>query len=543
MTPFFGFIIAVFVTMALIPPLRRRAVALRIVDIPDERKVHIGVIPRIGGIAMVAGTLLPLILWLPPLPMLIAYIIGGIIILFFGVWDDRKNLDYRVKFLGQIIAILVVVVYGDVLITAIPFWEEDLPFYIAFPLTVFALLGITNAINLADGLDGLAGGTTLLSLGLIALLAYLADGAHLMLIAVAIMGGILGFLRFNSYPASVFMGDGGSQFLGFSVGVLAIVLTQETSRSISPVLPLLFLGLPILDTLMVMGQRIYERRSPFAPDKNHIHHKLLSLGFDHYEAVSLIYFAQALLVSGAYFLRYQSDLLVLLIYLAFCLSVLLFFQYAKQRFVQIPGRQSSANGFIMRKIRWLRQEQRPLKWAYYFALISIPAYLFLMSLLVDRVPKDSSISFVSWALLALLIGVYLKRGNVSFHIIERACLYVTIVFVVYLLQVEPGVLSDYKIYRNAYFVLLAICVAIGMRFSGEERFKVSTLDFLVIFAVITITNLPETFMENAIWGPAIVKVIVLFYAVELVLANMWRRWGFMRFSLMATLAVLSFRGL
>ena len=162
---------------------------------------------------------------------------------------------------------------------------------------------------------------------------------------------------------------------------------------------------------------------------------------------------------------------------------------------------------------------------------------------MDRVPKDSSISFVSWALLALLIGVYLKRGNVSFHIIERACLYVTIVFVVYLLQIEPAVLSDYKIYRNAYFVLLAIAVAIGMRYSGKERFKVSTLDFLVIFAVITITNLPETFMENAIWGPAIVKVIVLFYGVELVLANMWRRWGVMRFSLMATLAVLSFRGL
>lgn len=542
MTPFFGFIIAVFVTMALIPPLMRWAVVLRIVDIPDARKVHTGVIPRIGGIAMVVGTLLPLILWLPPSPMVIAYILGAIIILFFGVWDDRKNLGYRVKFLGQLVAVLVVVLYGDVLITAIPFWDE-LPFYIALPLTIFALLGITNAINLADGLDGLAGGTTLLSLGLIAFLAYLADGAILVLITVAIMGGILGFLRFNTYPASVFMGDGGSQFLGFSVGVLAIVLTQKTSHSISPALPLLFLGLPILDTLMVMGQRIHERRSPFAPDKNHIHHKLLALGYDHYEAVFLIYAAQAMLVSSAYFLRYQSDLLVLLVYLALCLMVLLYFHFAKQRTVRVPGRQSSADGFIIRKIRWLRHEQRPLKWAYYFALISIPTYLLMMSVLAARVPKDSSISFVSWALLALLIGIYLKRGNAPFHIIERACLYVAIVFVVYLLQVEPGVLSDYKVYRNIYFVLLAMAVAIGMRFSGEEKFKLSTLDFLVIFVVITIPNLPGTFMANSIWGPAIIKVIVLFYGVELVLANMWRRWGIMRFSLMATLAVLGFRGL
>ena len=529
--------------MALIPPLMRWAVALHIVDIPGARTVHQGVIPRIGGIAMVAGALLPIILWLPPEPVIVAYILGAFVILFFGVWDDRKSLDYRIKFLGQIIAILIVAVYGEVLITALPFWEGELPFYIALPLTVFALLGITNAINLADGLDGLAGGSTLLSLGLIALLAYLGDGAHLVLITVAIMGGILGFLRFNSYPASVFMGDAGSQFLGFSAGVLALVLTQDVSQYISPVLPVLFLGLPILDTLMVMGQRIYEGRSPFAPDKNHIHHKLLALGFDHYEAVFLIYAAQAMLVSGAYFLRFQSDLLVLLVYLAFCLTVMLFFSFARQRFMRLQGQQLSGEGFIARKIGWLWKDQRPYKLAYYFALLSIPAFLLLTVAFAGQVPKDSSISVVSWALLLVMGVVYLKRGNVSFHIIERACLYVTIVFVVYLLQIDSGDLSKSSIYGNVFFVMLAIAVAIGLRFSGEKKFNLSTLDFLVIFTVIALPNLPGTLMASEHWGEGIIKVIVLFYGVELVLSNMWRRWGIMRFSLMATLAALGFRGL
>ena len=152
------------------------------------------------------------------------------------------------------------------------------------------LVGITNAINLSDGLDGLAGGVTFLSLAAIAVLTYIAVDAGFMLLAtMSIMGSILGFLRFNTFPARIFMGDGGSQFLGFSAGVLAILLTQSSNTALSPALPLLILGLPILDTLMVMGERIYEGRSPFVADRKHIHHRLLALGFHHYEAVVTIY--------------------------------------------------------------------------------------------------------------------------------------------------------------------------------------------------------------------------------------------------------------
>ncbi len=543
MSLFFGFIIAVFVTMVLIPPLMRSAERLRIVDIPDGRKVHTGAIPRIGGVAMVIGALIPMVMWLPPEREVIGYLLGIVIILFFGVWDDRKNLDYRLKFLGQIIAVLIVVVFGGLKIKYVPFMgTEPVSDYIAIPLTVFALLGITNAINLADGLDGLAGGTTMLSLGMIAIMGYMVDGMSLVLIAASVMGSILGFLRFNTHPASVFMGDGGSQFLGFSAGVMAIMLTQEINPVVSPAVALLILGLPILDTFMVMSQRIYERRSPFSPDKNHIHHKLLALGFDHYEAVLLIYLTQSILVLGAFFLRFDSDFLVFSSYILFCVAVVVFFRVAAKTGWQMHVNQGEkSNSMVARGIRWLRQDFRLLKVVFYFSIVAISAYLLLASLLVQFVSID--ISVLSLALLTVLIGLFFKRRGQPFSIVERAISFVTAAFVVYLVQLVPGVLDDYALYGNIFFVMLAVAIGIGFRFSHADRFRITPLDFLVIFIAVAVPNLPDANIEGANWGEGIAKLIVLFYGIELVLTNILRRWDVMRVVICFTLLLLGARGM
>ncbi len=540
---YFGLIIALFITMALIPPLMAWAERLNFIDLPDDRKVHKGAIPRIGGVAMVVGALIPMVMWLPPVKEVFGFLVGVGVIFVFGVWDDRKNLNYKIKFFGQFVAVLVVVLYGGVVIEHIPLVDEALPSYLAIPLTIFAILGITNAINLADGLDGLAGGMTLLSFGAIALLAYMSDGNEVLLIALVVIGSILGFLRFNTYPARIFMGDGGSQFLGFSVGILAILLTQKVNTALSPVLPLLLLGLPILDTFMVMGQRIYEGRSPFSPDKNHLHHKLLELGFDHYEAVFLIYITQAILVSAAYFLRFQSDVLLLLIYFTFCASVYLFFNYARRIRLRINNEPIVPSSFIGKRIEWLKQGRWLVKGAYYFALAGIPAYLLVMVLFAQSVPKDSSIAVVSWVLLVMMVLISIKNFNRPFHIMERACLYVIIVFAVYLTQIEPGKLSEFVMLRNVFFALLIVAIAIGFRFAGADIFRVSTLDVLVIFLAMVVPNMSETLASDSHFGEGVAMVIVLFYGVELVLANMWRRWGIMRLAAMGTLAVLALRGM
>lgn len=540
---FFSFIIAVFVTMVLIPPLMRSAVRLQIIDIPDARKVHTEAIPRIGGVAMVAGAVLPMIMWLAPQNESIAFLLGVGIILFFGVWDDRKNLDYRLKFLGQIIAVLVVAIYGGVVIKYVPFWGLDpLPDYLAIPLTLFVLLGITNAINLSDGLDGLAGGTTMMSLGVMAFMAYAVDGLDLVLIAVSVMGAILGFLRYNTHPARIFMGDGGSQFLGFSVGVLAIMLTQQVNPVFSPVVPVMILGLPILDTLMVMGQRIYEGRSPFSPDKNHIHHKLLALGFDHYEAVLLIYMVQSVLVLGGFFLRYQSDLLILSLYLLFCVTVIVSFRVAAATGWRKPGPQTGQRrSFLARWVHWLREDCRLLRAVFYFSGITIPAYLFLVSALVESVPMD--IGFLVAALFLVMLVFYFRLSGQPFSIVERAVAYVTAVIVIYLAQAAPGPLADFMLHRNIFFVTLAVAVAIGFRFSRADGFRMSPMDFLVIFIAIAVPNLPGSHFQHANVGEGIAKLIVLFYGIELVLTNIGSRWNVARYAMFVTLGTLGLRGI
>ncbi len=300
---FSAFLVALVVTMALIPPLMRVAERLSVVDTPNERKVHTGAIPRIGGMAMVVGACVPIILWLPHNTTVMAFLSALLILLVFGAWDDSKELDYRLKFLGQFLAVFVIIFWGKVSIAVLPFAGMDpVPVWLSIPVTVFFLVGVTNAVNLSDGLDGLAAGVTLLSLGAIALLAKLADDHEIITTCFVIAGTIFGFLRYNTYPARIFMGDTGSQFLGFTVGVLAVMLTQQVNTALNPWLPLFLVGLPIVDTLFVMTKRISEGRSPFAADKGHMHHRLLSMGLAHYEAVSVIYVTQLAFLLAAFLL-------------------------------------------------------------------------------------------------------------------------------------------------------------------------------------------------------------------------------------------------
>ena len=538
-------IVATFVTVVLIPPLVRLAERLHAYDLPGTRKVHERPIPRLGGVAMVVGTVLPLLLWAPLDAQLVAYLCGVGIILVFGVWDDVRNLGYGLKFLGQVVAALVVIVFGDVVIRSLPFGGLDpLPDAIAIPLTLVALVGITNAINLADGLDGLAGGITLLSLTAIGLLAYPVGAAGVLLPAAAVGGSIVGFLRFNTYPARIFMGDGGSQFLGFSAGVLAVVLTQQAHPSLSPALPLLLLGLPVLDTAMVIGERLWEGRSPFKPDQNHLHHKLLSLRLHHYEAVFAIYVLQTLLLGAAYFLRYESDALIVAVYLVFCVALLGVLKFAighQWRLRERPHPRQAP--FVPGWLQWLREGKRVLKAAFYFTVIAIPVYLVLAASLVERVPLD--VWLLACGLLAVVFVLYLRGQGQPFTLVERACAYIVCASVVYLVYLAPGALAGFNVYRNVLFAGMTIAVVIGIRLS-QERFRLTPMDFLIVLlalvipSVLRIEDAPAAVGSPAV---AVIMVVILFYGVEMVLNNIWRRWDVMRFTVIATLAVLVLRGM
>lgn len=534
----FGFFVSLTITMVLIPPIMKWADKIGAIDLPDARKVHTTAIPRVGGIAMVIGSVLSIILWAEFDSQIISLLLGFLVLLFFGIWDDRSDLNYKIKFLGQIIAVLIVVIFGDVVLRIVPFVDE-LPDYIAIPFTVFALVGITNAINLSDGLDGLAGGTTLLSLCAIGLLALQADGVNVVLVCMAVAGSIFGFLRHNTYPARLFMGDTGSQFLGFSAGVLSILLTQNVNTAMSSVLPLIILGLPILDTVAVMSQRLYEGRSPFSPDKNHIHHKLLALGFDHYEAVMLIYIVQSVLVSAAYVLRYESDLLLLLSYFLFCFIVLLFFYTAdreKWKFHKSDVVTESWLGNFVRKAR-----NSGVLTAVPTLLLKVSVSLVLLAavLLSDMVHVDLAI--LSAILLAVFVINILLSGD-EVTIVEKAIVYIVCVMAVYLLLDVDEVQAQYSQILDYVFVFIAIAFALKVRFSVDKSFQVTPLDYLVVSLVIVVPNIPNMGFEEDHIGEMALRLIVLFYASEALLNIISGRWALIRLSILSVLAIVAVRG-
>ena len=262
-------IVAMAISMAVTPVMMRYAVKLGMVDKPDPRKIHSVPIPRVGGVGLVIGSLVPMMIWLQGSDLVNAYLFGSVVLLAFGVWDDMKELGHYVKFIGQFVAVIAVVYYGDLYVEHFPYMGLDtIPASFGKPFTVIAIVGVINALNHSDGLDGLAGGESLLSFGAVGYLAYLYGGLDVLIMACAVIGGVFGFLRFNSHPAKVFMGDGGSQYIGYTLAVLVVMLTQRVNPVMSPAVALLLIGLPIADILAVFFLRAKGGMNLFRATKN-----------------------------------------------------------------------------------------------------------------------------------------------------------------------------------------------------------------------------------------------------------------------------------
>ena len=503
------------VSLMLIPVLRRYADQLGFLDIPDERKVHTIEIPRVGGIAMVIGVLVSLVLWIDFEQYIKAYIIGIVIIAVFGICDDRVQLGHKSKFLGQLIAALLLIFIGDVKVNSLPFlYDGTIPDLIAIPFTLFALLGITNAINLSDGLDGLAGGTSLFSLGVIALLAYQAGDTNFVMLCLTVIGCVMGFLRFNTYPAMIFMGDTGSQFLGFSLGVLVIWLSQKVYPVISPAIAILILGLPLLDTFYVMVNRIIKGGSPFKPDKTHIHHKLLSAGMHHYEAVFFIYLIQSTLVISAYLFRYQNDILLLTTF--FVASGLLIFLIEKLNASKLLMDQYQRHSLFDKLFDRSESKSR------FFILISCISTLILLYwywLIFSGSDEISlSLAYVSIATILLMLTALLKRNLPISTSLLRIGMYMAATIAIYLLHLNPQIVDARPDLVNGLFMGLIICTLIGLIYPQAGRENITPLDYIIIFMVLVLIMLPaEQFVDVSNYAVDIGRLFVLFYLSESIL--------------------------
>jgi UDP-GlcNAc:undecaprenyl-phosphate/decaprenyl-phosphate GlcNAc-1-phosphate transferase len=537
-------LLATGVTAALIPLLERRAGALHFMDQPGERKVHDRPVPRVGGIAMAAGAALPVLIWLPLNQQVVALLLGSMVILLFGVWDDRVTLSPRTKLLGQVVAVALVVLLGSISIHSITLAGRiELPPMVSLPLTFVFLVGVTNATNLADGLDGLAGGTTFLSFAAIVVMATGHDFPIVVTGSLALMGAILGFLRFNSYPARIFMGDGGSQLLGFTAGVLAVKLTQDPQLPYSAALPLLLLGLPILDTLTVMAVRIREGRSPFVGDRRHLHHRLLGCGFDQFEAVVVMYLLQGALFVLAWFMRYQSDLWILAAFAAFAAGLTVAMFALENSGWRWKGfREQRLGEAIAARLPLLKEGRRIPRWTNAIAWVSVAIYLFSVALTSTDIGRDVAWLAAGVALVLLLSGLRLDPGA-GLERLAHGAVYVAIVVAVYLDHIETGESPLFIVAKGVLFPVIAASVIIRMRMTRQRRFEVTTLDVLVIFIALVLPNLPGLQGAPSNLGLSVVKLIVLLYAIEMLTGHSERVRAWLWRASAVALGLVALRGL
>lgn len=288
------FFVAVFISLLMTPLVRKFAIRIGAIDIPkDERRVHNKPIPLIGGLAIYLGVVLSSLMFLPINKSLIAIIVGGSIILLSGIIDDLKGLSPRGKIVFQLLAAFVLIL-GDVKVDFItnPFSSNDSLLYLnwfSIPVTLFWVIGITNTLNLIDGLDGLAGGVAMISSISLMLVAAKFGYTDIIILSAITAGACLGFLKFNFNPASIFMGDTGALFLGFMLAAISIEGVMKSVATIAVIVPILILGVPIFDTTFAIFRRVLNGKSIAAADKGHLHHRLLNRGFSQKKTVLILY--------------------------------------------------------------------------------------------------------------------------------------------------------------------------------------------------------------------------------------------------------------
>lgn len=281
---------AAFMSYAMTPPVRVLAFLIGAVDVPtDDRRMHIKPTPRIGGMAIFIGFAFSSLVFGHLNSTLTAVLLGGMILVALGIVDDVFRLGPGIKFLVQVLASGIPVYFG-VIIDHITFFGHVIEFGVfSIPITMLWIVGITNAINFIDGLDGLACGVSgIMSLSILGVVLLHGDYESALLTAI-LAGSCFGFLPFNTNPARIFMGDTGALFLGFTLSVLSVQGVFKLHTVLSFIIPIVLFALPLIDTVFAVIRRLTKRESPFIGDRAHLHHKLVDMGFTQKEAVRILY--------------------------------------------------------------------------------------------------------------------------------------------------------------------------------------------------------------------------------------------------------------
>lgn len=543
---FYIFITSLFTALLMVPFLRKWALAVDVVDNPDERKVHSQKIPRLGGVAIFMAFLFSMLVFAEMTPQVRGMLAGGLIMFCTGLVDDLHGISPKRKFFGEIAGCLMAVVIGGLTITRLGnlfgTGEIFLPTWFAIPFTVFAAVGVINALNLIDGLDGLSGGVASIALSAFFILAWQDGNTIAMVLCSGLFGALLGFLKYNVYPAKIFMGDAGSLSLGFILAFLAIHISQGEGSSVSPISPLLILGVPIIDTLLVMSRRVLAGTSPFAPDKTHVHHKFLAMGFEHRFTVIVIYGVSlfwalvAVVFNGVVEWALLSMYVVLTLGFYFGLHLL---RVNKDRFTLL---RKDSSGSIRETVTY--------QWVARTAERLVPLLLLLViSYLVLAVVFANHVEDGMWQMagLLLLVGATLlyQTRDISNHFL-LALLYVGILVIEFTLEgtsqeallegLTLGWLSDLL-----FLTVLAVVLLLGV-FRRGNRFFLESFDYLLLAVTILLAVVFSTNEGLRHLSQPYISAVILFTGIKVVSFYGQRYTLWTVYPVMMVLAIITLRG-
>lgn len=324
------FVVAGIISYILTPFVKQFAHKVGAIDVPkDARRMHKEPIPRLGGLAIFLAFLIAIMLFADVDKQTLSILLGSTVIVLLGIFDDIMELGAKFKFVVQIFAAAIPVCFGDLRIDIFtninPFSDK---LYInlgilAIPITIIWIVGITNAVNLIDGLDGLAVGVSSIAALTMLAVGLLVGEVEIAITMAALTGACVGFMPYNLNPAKIFMGDTGSTFLGFILATMSIMGMFKFYAIISFAVPFLILGLPIFDTTVAILRRILSGRSPMSPDRGHVHHRLMDMGFNQKQSVAILYAISGTLGLAAVVLTSSGELRAIMLVAAVIVTIII----------------------------------------------------------------------------------------------------------------------------------------------------------------------------------------------------------------------------
>lgn len=518
------FFSGLFLSLWLTPLATKVACRLEAVDRPGGRRLHSGEIPRSGGLAMFVGIEAPLLFLFPVDRILAGFLAGAAVAAVTGLVDDARRISPVAKFLGEVVAAAVFIAVSGCTLESLGDFlglGEVRPGVLSPLVTVFCMVGVMNAFNLSDGLDGLAGGIALLGCAFFGVFAFLGEDATSMAIVAAMAGSLLGFLRYNTHPATIFMGDTGSLLLGYSVSALAVILAREDGAGVpaSPVAVAAVVALPIMDTLLVMARRARRGENPFRPDRTHLHHRLMDLGIPHAAVVAVLYVVTAAFGFQAWLLRGEREpvqfmavlLLGAVVYLSLYAARAAGFRFGAGGAPKgpVPG---NGNRLHRAVAHFLGKTVRPAAW-------TIGAGLLVPFLAVREVSKEAGVlALAACTLIAILFpwqggG---KRAALSYGLTYIGCVCLLAVF-----QSQPAA-AWVSPYLAALSLAAVLWVILKMRYRGhKEVVRFSTFEVLLVCGFFVLSavlppalppafEVPRTLLAASLEGVAFLLAMKIF---------------------------------